>query len=151
MSYKFQNCLQTRGLRKCPIDPEMVKREREESRHDLESAKKSLEDLDHKWAIVKAYFSMFHGFKSLLLSVGYNEKSHECVIFGVEELFIDTGKLPSDLVSCMRDAKVAREAADYGRTYGEETARGTIRDAEMIYHVIDEYHKESATAQDPGR
>jgi uncharacterized protein (UPF0332 family) len=127
----------------------MVKRELKEARHDLESAQKSLEDLDHKWAIIKAYFSMFHAFRSLLFSAGYTEKSHECVVIGVEELFIDTGKLPSNLITCMRDAKVAREAADYGRTYGEETARGMNRDAAMIYHVIEEYHK--TTARDPGR
>jgi uncharacterized protein (UPF0332 family) len=49
-------------------------------------------------------------------ALGIMKKSHECVIFGVEELFVDTGRLPSELVSCMKEAKVAREAADYSHT-----------------------------------
>ena len=50
---------------------------------------------------------MFHAGKSLLYSVGYDEKSHECVIIAVEELFTTTGKLPSSIVSNIRNAKSA--------------------------------------------
>ena len=82
---------------------------------------------------------MFHVFKSLLLSAGYSEKSHECLIIGVEELFIHKGILPSSIIASIRDAKNARESADYGLTYGRESADGTIQDAELIYQVVSEY------------
>jgi uncharacterized protein (UPF0332 family) len=116
-----------------------VKREVVEAQNDLESSKISLKDSNYKWAIIQAYFSMFHACKSLLYSVGYEEKSHECVIIAVEELFTDTGKLPSSIVSNIRNAKSAREAADYGCTYGGDAALGIIQDAEDACRIISLY------------
>jgi uncharacterized protein (UPF0332 family) len=141
MSYKFQNCVNNRSLRRCPIDGERAKREILEAKKDLESAKASLFLSDDKWAIIKAYFSMFHAFRSLLFRAGYTEKSHECLIIAVEELFIENGKLPSSIVNNIRNAKTAREAADYGCTYGPDTARGAVQDAEEAYRIVEEYIK----------
>lgn len=141
MSHRFQKCIDSRGLRKCQVDSEKVEREITEAKNDLESAKASLQGSDHKWAIIKAYFSMFHACKSLLFSEGYSEKSHDCVIIAVGKLFTDTGKLPPLIVTNIRSAKTAREAADYGCTYGADSARGAIEDAEEVYRIISEYHK----------
>ncbi len=117
----------------------MVEKELAEAKRDLDSAKNSLLESDYKWTIIKAYYSMFHACKSLLFSAGYVEKSHECLIAAIEELFTDPGLLPSTVVSDLRRAKTAREAADYGLTYGESSANGTVRDAEQIFEIISGY------------
>ncbi len=117
----------------------MVERELAEAKGDLDSAKKSLLESDFKWTIIKAYYSMFHFCKSLLFSAGYVEKSHECLITAIEELFTDRGVLPSAITSDLRRAKIAREAADYGLTYGEASAGGTVQDAERIFEIISSY------------
>ncbi len=106
MSYKFQKCLEKRFFRRTPVDKERATRELLEANKDLESAKMSLQGSDDKWAIIKAYFSMFHAFKSLLYQKGYDEKSHECVIIAVEELFIRTGDLPPAIVENIRTQRV---------------------------------------------
>ncbi|WP_292394913.1 HEPN domain-containing protein [Methanoculleus sp. UBA303] len=85
------------------------------------------------------HYSMFHACKSLLFSAGYVEKSHECLIAAIEELFTDRGILPPAIVSDLRRAKTAREAADYGLTYGEASANGTVQDAEQIFDIISGY------------
>ena len=139
MSYKFDNCLQSRGLRKCPVDTEKIKRELIEARNDLTSAKASFDQSDYKWAIIKAYYSMFHACRSLLFREGYSEKSNDCVIVAVQELFVSTGKLPSEIVEHMREAKSAREAADYGLTYGNDAARMIILEAEDVLRILSEY------------
>ena len=139
MSHKFDNCLQNRGLRKCSVDPGKIERELTEARNDLTSAKASFEQSDYKWAIIKAYYSMFHACKSLLFREGYSEKSHDCVIVAVQELFVSTGKLPSEIVEHVREAKSAREAADYGLTYGDDAARMIIHEAEDVFRIISEY------------
>ena len=133
------DCIKGRGLRKCPVDPEMVRRELAEAGNDLESAKQSFQKLNYKWAIIQGYYSMFHSFKSLLCSIGYNEKNHECVIIGVEELFTGKGKLPSNLVTKIKNAKYARETADYGCTYDKVAAQGIIADAEEVYRIIENF------------
>ena len=140
MSSRFRDCITNRYLRKCLIDANKVRREIAEAKNDLESSKISLKESNYKWAIIQGYYSMFHACKSLLYSVGYDEKSHECVIIAVEELFTDTGKLPSSIVSNIRNAKSAREAADYGCTYGVHAAQGIIQDAEEAIRIISSYH-----------
>ena len=139
MSYKFQDCLSRRGVVKRPASRATVERELTEAKGDLDSAKKSLLESDFKWTIIKAYYSMFHACKSLLFSAGYVEKSHECLIAAIEELFTDRGILPPAIVSDLRRAKTAREAADYGLTYGEASANGTVQDAEQIFDIISGY------------
>jgi len=139
MSYKFQDCLSRRGVVKRPAGRETVEREFAEAKGDLESAKKSLLESDFKWTIIKAYYSMFHACKSLLFSAGYVEKNHECLSATIEELFTDRGLLPSTIISDLRRAKIVREAADYGLTYGEASAKGTVQDAEQIFEVVSSY------------
>ena len=124
---------------KRPASRATVERELTEAKGDLDSAKKSLLESDFKWTIIKAYYSMFHACKSLLFSAGYVEKSHECLIAAIEELFTDRGILPPAIVSDLRRAKTAREAADYGLTYGEASANGTVQDAEQIFDIISGY------------
>lgn len=140
MSSRFRDCISRRDLRKCVIDANKVKREIAEAKNDLASSKTSLKESNYKWAIIQGYYSMFHACKSLLYSVGYEEKSHECVIIAVEELFTDTGRLPSSIINNIRNAKSAREAADYGCTYGVNAAQGIIQDAEDTYRIISSYH-----------
>ena len=139
MSFKFQNCISNRGLRKIPARTPNVFAEMKEAGRDLESAKRSLLESDYKWTIIKAYYSMFHAFRSLLFSTGYTEKSHDCLIAAIEELFTEKGLLPPAIITDIRNAKTAREAADYGLTYGQASAEGTVRDAEQIYQVVSSY------------
>lgn len=139
MSYRFQDCASRRGVVKRPASRGTVEKELAEAKRDLDSAKNSLCDSDFKWTIIKAYYSMFHACKSLLFNAGYVEKSHECLIAAIEELFTDRGLLPSTVVSDLRRAKTAREAGDYGLTYGEPSANGTVRDAEQIFDIVSGY------------
>jgi len=139
VSSKFHQCISNRSLRKVPVDTRDVKAEMEEAGRDLESARRSLLEPDYKWTIIKAYYSMFHAFRSLLFSTGYTEKSHDCLIAAIEELFTEKGLLPPAIITDIRNAKTAREAADYGLTYGQASAEGTVRDAEQIYQVVSSY------------
>jgi len=83
---------------------------------------------------------MFHACKSLLYSVGYDEHSHDCLIIAIEGLFVKKGLIPPETISTIRNAKIARESADYGLTYSEATAQGVISDAEHVFQSVAEYH-----------
>lgn len=92
MSHRFDRCLETRGLRRSPADPARVEREAAEAWADLSAAKRTLEQADYKWAIVTAYYAIFHACRSLVYSAGFSEKSHECVIVAVQDLFVAPGR-----------------------------------------------------------
>lgn len=139
MSHRFDQCLTSRGLRPSPVDPAKVEREIAEARGDLSAAIRTLEQADHKWAIIKAYYSIFHACRSLVYSAGYTEKSHDCVIVAVQDLFVARGILPAFVATAMREAKAAREAADYGLSYNDEAAVAIIRDAEEVCRIVTAY------------
>ena len=42
-------------------------------------------------------------------------------------------------MSDLRNAKAAREAADYGLTYGKNAAEGTVKDADSIWEIVSRY------------
>jgi uncharacterized protein (UPF0332 family) len=92
---------------------------------------------------------MFHCGKSLAFSAGYSEKSHDCIIVAVEEFFTRTGIFEPSMVQQMTDAKSAREAADYGLTYGDNAAKMMIQDAEEVYRQVSEYHRKQGISVIP--
>ena len=47
-------------LKKGIFSEEMYKKEFAISQKDLETSKKSFEDRNYKWAIIQAYYSIFH-------------------------------------------------------------------------------------------
>ncbi|HIH02826.1 MAG TPA: HEPN domain-containing protein [Methanoregulaceae archaeon] len=144
MSHRFDRGIESRGLRRSPVDPARVDREIAEARADLSAAKRTLDQADYKWAIVKAYYAIFHACRSLVYSAGYSEKSHDCVIVAVQDLFVAPGTLPAFVATAMREAKAAREAADYGLTDDDGTAGAIIRDAEEVCRIVIEYLGDSA-------
>jgi len=57
--FKERKLLRTRADRK------LILKEMERAAYDLTKARRSLYDNDAKWAIVKAYYSMFHAARAL--------------------------------------------------------------------------------------
>ena len=140
MSFKFKKCESENRLLKIPINSAYIEKEIIEAKKDLESANNLLQHPDLKWAIVSSYFSMFHAFKSLLFSAGYEEKrSHDCLITAIEELFVNKSLLPRSIIASIREAKDSRESADYGLTYSIERARKSVTDAKEVYNEIVQY------------
>ena len=139
MSYKFSRCESSNQLRKIPVNTAYVEKEIIEAKRDLDSARKLLGSSEIKWAIISSYYSMFHACKSLLYYAGYEEKSHECVIIAIDELYVEKSLLPFDIIKNIQDAKTARETADYGLTYGEDSAKKVVADAEQVYTLITHY------------
>lgn len=78
MKYQFERCKDRGKLIEIDKDLELIEKELNESRYDLNSAQRSSSREDYKWTIVQCYYSMFHAFRALIFSRGYREKSHSC-------------------------------------------------------------------------
>jgi len=116
-------------LSKIPVDKELIKKELDEAKYDLERAKAAIEENDFKWAIIKAYYAMFHSARALLFSLGLKERRHFAVAVVLEKLNKD-GKLESKYVNDFRAAMACREDADYRYVYSVETASYIVELAE---------------------
>ncbi len=135
MTYQFEQCISKGKIVKIGIDHDLVSKEINEAEHDLNSSEKSYQEGNFKWAIIQAYYSMFHSFRALLFSKGFRDKSHTCLKYGIESLFVDSGLLDNTLVNDFDYAMKMREGADYGHIYSEDSALELKKSADRIYEV----------------
>jgi len=94
---------------------------------DLETAKKSFEDSNFKWAIIQAYYSIFHAARALLFKAGYREESHSALKLAFKALYIETGILPQSTYNTLERGMNLREIADYKETYSQSGADNLIK------------------------
>lgn len=132
MRYRFEECLERGKIVAIAPDPALVEKELAEAEADLVSAERSLENGDDKWATVQAYYAIFHALRAPVLRLGYREKSHTCLRFAVEALLVDTGRMPSNVLTDLQQVKRAREGADYGAVYSSASAGDAIAAARRV-------------------
>lgn len=130
MSFKFKRLLEERRLIKIETDRKLVLKEMEGAESDLETARKSLQDENFKWATIQGYYSIFHAARALLYSKGFREKSHYALLVAIQELFHN--ELDPSLIQGFEDAMNLRQTADYGLTFSEEGALDVIKMAEKF-------------------
>ncbi|MEW6328880.1 MAG: HEPN domain-containing protein [Candidatus Micrarchaeota archaeon] len=132
LNSKFEKCLKKGKLVKAKPETDLIEKELKEAELDLASAGKSIKEKNPKWTTVQAYYSMFHSARALVLSKGYREKSHYCLLIALGELFVSDGILEKKYANLFRDSMNLREDADYGMIYSEETAGRMVADAESF-------------------
>jgi len=130
MSFKFKQLLGERRLTKIKSDRKLVLKEMKGAESDLQTARKSLQNGNFKWATIQGYYSIFHAARALLYSKGFREKSHYALLVAIRELFRDELDLP--LIQGFEDAMNLRQTADYGLTFSEEGAIDVIKTAEKF-------------------
>jgi uncharacterized protein (UPF0332 family) len=113
----------------------MIEKEMKAARIDLETAEDSLSRGHVKWASVQAYYSMFHSAKALVLSKGYREKSHWCLLVALRELMVETGELDEEMADDLELAMGVRHDADYALEYNERNAKRVIEKARVMLEV----------------
>lgn len=130
MSFKFKQLLGERRLTKIKSDRKLVLKEMKGAESDLETARKSIQDGNFKWATIQGYYSIFHAARALLYSKGFREKSHYALFIAIRELFRD--ELDLSLIQGFEDAMNLRQTADYGLAFSEEGAIDVIKTAEKL-------------------
>ncbi|WP_292729332.1 hypothetical protein [Methanoculleus sp.] len=72
----------------------------------------------------------FHALRALIFSGEYREKSHSCLRYAVEALYVDEGLLPASVLEDFSSMRT-REGADYGCVYSEADARDVVASADV--------------------
>lgn len=130
MSPELTQLLRDRKLVRLRADRKLILKEVEGATYDLESARKSLDDDDAKWAIVKAYCAMFHGARALLFSKNFREKSHRALLAALRELF--RSRMKPELFDAFEQGMDLREEADYSMIYSEENPQELVENAQQF-------------------
>lgn len=125
-------------LKKGKYSDEMYQKEFGVGQRDLESAKRSFEDNNFKWAIIQAYYSIFHAARALLFKAGYREESHSALKLAFKALYIETGILSQSTYNALERGMNLREMADYKESYSQAGAENLIR---SVIAALDEIEK----------
>ena len=129
---EFRECLAKGKIKEFSSAKKLVSKELKTSLNDMDTALKSLESGNYKWATIQGYYAMFHSARALLYSKGYREKSHYCLIVALRALFVLEGLLPLSLLEAVQNAKVLRENADYEDEFSKESARDLLEKAQEL-------------------
>jgi len=136
MKYQFEQCLKRGKIVRIPVDEVLIAKELQEAGDDFDAAQHSLAEGNMKWAIIQGYYAQFHAFRALVFARGYREKSHTCLRYAVEALYIDEKILPPSILEDFTFAMRTREGADYGCVYSERDARDVVRSAGVTLDQI---------------
>lgn len=132
MNQDFKNCLDKKRLYKSDDAKVLATKELKSAGDDLGDAKFSFSKQRYKWATIQAYYAMFHAARALLYFRGYRERSHHCVVVGIEHLFGREKLLDMKWVRALKNAMSLREDADYANEYSQEGAQASIDNAERF-------------------
>lgn len=136
LSPEIRRLLEERKLTRFHASEEMVVKEVDGAKYDVDRAKKSLLERDYKWATIQAYYSMFHLARALLLRLGYRERSHRALLEALRELYVKTGRLDLESFEDLRNAMDLREEADYGMVFSEASAKLVVEQAEQFLSTV---------------
>jgi uncharacterized protein len=113
-----------------PFNPtnEAVDKEIGEAAIDLDTAKKSFDDGNYKWATTQAYYSMFLSARAALYSKGYRDRKHNahlCLSYFLKRL-VEQGYINSVYANDFMVAMDLRDKANYDAIYSRDTAEKAI-------------------------
>lgn len=129
MNLDFKACLDKKKLYRSDAAKTLAGKEFKSAFDDFTEAELSLSQKRYKWATIQAYYAMFHAARAMLYSRGYRERSHFCVVAGLEHLFGDAALLDLKWVRALRNAMSLREDADYSDAYSSEGAEASVQNA----------------------
>jgi uncharacterized protein (UPF0332 family) len=133
----FDRCVEKRRLVPLTVaSPDVVSNEMRVAREDLEGADILLDHGQWRRATATAYYAMFHAARALVLSRGYAEKSHYCLLVAFRHFHGDSEE-GRELARGIETARVLRENADYEGTASEESARDVATVAHRLVDFAD--------------
>jgi len=140
MSYKL--CIEMGKIVTFNVGPEMVGKELQIGRNDLQAANESVKAGGFKWATIQGYYAFFHAVRALLFLHKFREKSHRCLRESLKVLYIDKGLVPPEYYDKFAVAMDLREAADYKSIYSKKDALLVISDAQAMIRIAERIIKE---------
>ncbi|MEJ2744571.1 MAG: HEPN domain-containing protein [bacterium] len=119
MSADYENCLKRGKIKPFSRGVALVSKELETASSDLQRAELTCKEGDYKWATIQLYYAMFHSARALLYAKNLRECSHFCLIAAIKALYVETKKMPVQLLEGLKEAKALREDADYYNRWSE--------------------------------
>ncbi|WP_409199184.1 HEPN domain-containing protein [Methanospirillum lacunae] len=136
MRERFENCLLNGRIVPMMPDWDYILLELSEADRDLAASQRADAHHDCKWAIITAYSSMYHSYRSLIMVKGYQEKSESCLRDALDALYVEEGALDPALLAGFREAKHLYNQALYDGVYSEPSSKWILESAKAIREAV---------------
>ena len=116
----------------------------EKAKEEYEAAVILLESEHYRAANNRAYYSVFHAMRSVLVFVGYDSKKHSGIISEFRKTYIKSGIFPETLSDIIGNASEIRNASDYDDMFiaSKSETIEQIGNAKMFLEHIEKYVEE---------
>ena len=133
----FDKCIERRSLVRIDVGADASERELLAAREELIDVEVLLAHSRFKRATVSSYYAMFHAARALVLSKGYAEKSHYCLVVAFEALYgvTDDGR---HFAKALARGRTMREHADYEGEFSEDSARSSAEVAKTFVEFAED-------------
>lgn len=111
------------------------------SKEDLEAAHLLFDNGSYRIANNRAYYSIFHGLRAVLVFDNFDSGKHSGIISEFRRKYIKEGIFPVEVSKMIGSAFTIRNASDYDDMFiaSKEDAKEQIMNAEYVYKLIYEY------------
>ncbi|MBQ3509667.1 MAG: HEPN domain-containing protein [Peptococcaceae bacterium] len=116
----------------------------EKAKEEYEAALVLLENEHYRAANNRAYYSVFHAMRAVLVFDGYDSKKHSGIISEFRKKYIKSGIFPESLSNIIGNASEIRNASDYDDMFiasKSETVE-QIENAKVFLRYIEKYVEE---------
>lgn len=111
------------------------------AKEDLNAAQLLFLNGEYRAANNRAYYSMFHAMRALLVFDNFDASKHSGVISEFRRRYIKEGLLPRELSKMVGAAFTIRNASDYDDMFiaSKTDTDAQIKNAETVFKTIEEY------------
>lgn len=124
----------------------------ERSESDLKAAKLLFSNGEYRAANNRAYYSMFHAMRAILVFNNFDTRKHSGVIAEFRRIYIKENLLPIELSKMIGSAFTIRNASDYDDMFiaSKSDTQAQIENAEAVYTSIREYIQQNMLSPQGG-
>lgn len=125
------------------VQKDYAKYRLDRSKEDLEAAYLLFDNGNYRIANNRAYYSIFHGLRAVLVFDNFDSSKHSGIIAEFRRRYIKTGIFPIEMSKMIGSAFTIRNASDYDDMFiaSKEDTEEQLANAEYVYHLIQTYVK----------
>ncbi|MBD5476140.1 MAG: HEPN domain-containing protein [Lachnospiraceae bacterium] len=122
------------------------------SKEDLEAAKLLLDNGNYRIANNRAYYSIFHALRAMLVLDNFDSSKHSGVIAEFRRRYIKENIFPIEMSKMIGSAFTIRNASDYDDMFiaSKDETIEQIDNAECVYGLIEGYIREAIDDSEKG-
>jgi uncharacterized protein (UPF0332 family) len=132
----FDSCLRNGRLKRVEPDSEKINKEVQTAITELSRARGCFTDCNYEECVIQSYFSMNRALKIMLLHAGYRDTNLYSLVAGLERLYVQTGRMESNLLEILKLAKDQKDLVQEGARCGRKETRLILSGAEESMDLV---------------